>query len=148
MTTHPHSPGLASRRCSAAASSPAPFRETLRGNGLLGANPFSRFSNRFLSLLLESGGILALVAFLPNESYAGRADEVLMGPSSRSALPIRRGFCAPAPSLSTYPTLSTYSPSRKSCPSSKRRAPKCGLARTLVCPREASRIRGSFEERR
>src|ERR671916_2247428 len=80
MTPHPHRPGPASRRCSAAASSPAYFRETPRGNRLLGANPFSRFSNRFLSLLLESGGILALVAFLPNESYAGRADEVLMGP--------------------------------------------------------------------
>src|ERR671916_2830308 len=126
MTPHPHRTGLASRRCSAAASSPASFRETLRGNGLLGADPFSRFSNRFLSLLLESGGILTLVAFLPNESYAGRTDKVLMRSPSRPALPIRRGFCAPARSVSASPS------SWNSCPGSKRRAPKHELARSLL----------------
>src|ERR687898_3425484 len=128
MTSHPHRPGLASRRCSAAASSPAPFRETLRGNGLLGANPFSRFSNRILSLLLESGGILALVAFLPNESYAGRADEVLMGP-----LPISPtyppGFLRPGTSFIEVPDFIDVLAFEEELPGSKRRAPKCGLAR-------------------
>src|SRR3712207_5454787 len=115
MTPHPHSLGFSSRRRSTPASSPAHFRATLWGNRLLGVNPFSPFSNRSLSLLLESGGILTIVAFLPNESYAGRTDKVLMRSPSRPALPIRRGFCAPAPFLSTYPI------SRKSCPDSERR---------------------------
>ena len=45
--------------------------------GSLAASSFSPFSNRSLIVVLESGSILARVALLPNESYAGRADNVL-----------------------------------------------------------------------
>jgi hypothetical protein len=60
----------------------SPFtREFLSSNpdvpDSLAASSFSPFSNRSLIVVLESGSILARVALLPNESYAGRADNVL-----------------------------------------------------------------------
>lgn len=92
MTWHPRL-DLVSRRC------PAPWC----------ASYFSSSSYRFLSVVLELGDILARVAFLPNESYAGRADNILhrvIMPTSSTYSP---GFLRPGAFLVGTPTFKVRS---------------------------------------
>lgn len=70
---------------------------------------FSPSSHRLLIVVLGSDGILARVAFLPNESYAGRADNILhrvIMPTSSTYSP---GFLRPGAFLVGTPTFKVRS---------------------------------------
>ena len=121
---------------------PAPWgRRVNRGNPTSGTDSFSPFSYGSLNKVLDSSGKITRVAFLPNESYAGRADNVLhtvIIPSSPTHPP---GSSHPGTSLVGTPA----SGGRLSWIFG-RLEPREELVRSLPSLAVAGRIRGSFKE--
>jgi hypothetical protein len=76
MRRHPR-PGLVSRDAPPLPISSWTLESPLESILLIGAGSLTSSSHHSLSVFLISDSILARVAFLPNESYAGRADIVL-----------------------------------------------------------------------
>jgi hypothetical protein len=113
--------------------------ETIR---LLGGDSFSPFSYHSLSAILESGDILPQVAFLPNESYAGRVPNTItrMNLTDQHAYP--PGFLRPGTFWSIYPA------SRDGCSSSPATGAGPRAYRKPASPRAASRTRERFEKGR
>jgi hypothetical protein len=107
----------------------------------LWADSFSPFSYGSLNKVLDSSGKITRVAFLPNESYAGRADNVLhtvIIPSSPTHPP---GSPHPGTSLAGAPA----SGGRLSWLFG-RLEPREEVVRSLPSRVAAGRIRGSFKE--
>ncbi len=116
-----------------------PKRES--GNQTSRADSFSPFSYDSLNKVLDSSGKITRVAFLPNESYAGRADNVLhtvIIPSSPTHPP---GSPHPGTSLAGAPASGGRLPWLFG-----RLEPREEVVRSLPSRVVAGRIRGSFKE--